>query len=83
MLKMFFPEKIEEYRKKHKISIKNFCKMCDISLLTYKKMMTHDYSFKATAVVKVARVMGVHPGSLCENDKDKIEQYYYEIKKRG
>lgn len=50
---------IEDYIKKNKLTINGFCKLCKISLSTYKKIMNNDNKFRIAALFRVADILGI------------------------
>ena len=56
-------ELIDEFMRKNGVSKSRFCKMCKISLGTYRKIERGDLDFRITALFKIAKVLGIE---VCE-----------------
>lgn len=50
---------IEDYRKENQLSVTKFCKLCQITPGTYKKIMSNE-SFNIKALFKIAKILGIH-----------------------
>lgn len=57
-------QKIKDFITLKKLSISNFCKKCDINYSTYKAIMNNNQKVRASAIFKIAKIMGVEAHSL-------------------
>jgi predicted transcriptional regulator len=55
---------IEHFIKENQLSKTRFCKLCDISLSTFRKIMAQDYRFRLKAIFKIANAMNIPVGNL-------------------
>ena len=62
-------ELIAQFLKQNKLSKSHFCKMCNISPVTFDKIMANQTNFGIVALFKIARVLGVHISKLVNQDK--------------
>ncbi len=58
MSRKFKSEFVEELRKKMSLDKGDFCKLCQIKLNDYEKLLALDYSINYIVVVKIADVVG-------------------------
>lgn len=59
MDKVIKTEIIEKFMEENKLSEEKFCKTCNISTNTLKKILTNDLNFEIQAIFKISRRMGV------------------------
>ena len=58
MKKLIKVNLIEKFMKEKGLSKTGFCKLCEISYCTLKKILSDDGKFRVTAIFKVAKAMG-------------------------
>lgn len=51
--------KIYEYMKKHNLTKKEFCKLCEISVGVLRKIEKGQTNFSSLAMIKIAKVTGL------------------------
>jgi transcriptional regulator with XRE-family HTH domain len=64
-MKYFKTELIEQFREEKGWSIRTFCKECEISILTYIKILNQQLDFKSSALYKIARLMNLKITDIC------------------
>ena len=64
-MKYFKTELIEQFREGMGWSIRTFCKECQISMLTYIKILNQQLDFKSSALYKIARLMNLKITDIC------------------
>ena len=64
-MKYFKTELIENFREEKGWSVKTFCEECEISLLTYIKVINQQIDFSSKVLYKIANTIGVKIGDLC------------------
>ena len=55
---------ILEYRKANRLTIKEFCKKCNISAPTYYKLLKYGNDYQITTLFNIARAMNVSISEL-------------------
>ena len=64
-MKYFKTELIEQFRECMGWSVRTFCKECQISMLTYIKILNQQLDFKSSALYKIARLMNLKITDIC------------------
>lgn len=57
-------ELIENYRKEHNLTIKEFCKKCGITQTSYYKLMRNELNIRITTYVKILNAMNVYSDEM-------------------
>jgi predicted transcriptional regulator len=60
-------EIFENYIKENNLSKTKFCKLCKISLSTFKKIMAHEDNFRIIALFKIAKVIKIQVYQMFED----------------
>ena len=63
-MKYFKTELIEQFRERMGWSIRTFCKECEISILTYIKILNQQIDFKSSVLYNIAHIMGIRVRDL-------------------
>jgi len=68
-MKLIKSEIIVKYIKDNNLSKSEFAKRCKISIGVLNKILSNNPNFRANALFKVARYMGVHIKELVTNER--------------
>ncbi len=60
---------ITNYMLDNNLSANDFCKRCNISNITYKKILAGDYNYSVSVLFKIANTVGVRVCDMFSNQQ--------------
>ncbi|MBQ7797769.1 MAG: helix-turn-helix transcriptional regulator [Clostridia bacterium] len=64
MKKYYKTELINKFRKENKLTVEKFCKLCNIAVSSYYKIINQQLKCRSSIVFKIARLMHIRMSDL-------------------